>query len=74
VDIATKVQIYRIIAGLADEGLGVLLISSDLPEIIGMSDRIVVMRQQRVVGEVAGDEATEERLLAIASGVGERAA
>ncbi len=74
VDIATKVQIYRIIAGLADEGLGVLLISSDLPEIIGMSDRIVVMRQGHVVGEVAGDAATEERLLAIASGVGELAA
>ena len=74
VDVATKVQIYRIIANLADEGIGVLLISSDLPEIIGMSDRIVVMRHGRVVGEVAGDEATEERLLAIASGVGELAA
>jgi ABC-type sugar transport system ATPase subunit len=74
VDIATKVQIYRIIAGLADEGLGILLISSDLPEIIGMSDRIVIMRHGRVVGEVAGAEASEERLLAIASGVGELAA
>jgi ABC-type sugar transport system ATPase subunit len=74
VDVATKVQIYRIIADLADQGLAVLLISSDLPEIIGMSDRIVVMRQGRVVGEVPGGEATEERLLAIASGISELAA
>ena len=44
VDVATKVQIYQIIADLADRGLAVLLISSDLPEIIGMSDRIIVMR------------------------------
>ncbi len=69
VDVATKVQIYRIIAELADQGLAILLISSDLPEIIGMSDRIVVMRHGRVAGEVAASEATEERLLTIAAGV-----
>jgi ABC-type sugar transport system ATPase subunit len=69
VDVATKVQIYRIIADLADQGLAVLLISSDLPEIIGMSDRILVMRHGQVAGEVPGEEATEERLLAIASGI-----
>jgi ABC-type sugar transport system ATPase subunit len=74
VDVATKVQIYRIIAGLADEGLAVLLISSDLPEIIGMCDRIVVMRQGRIAGEVSAGEATEERLLSIASGVADQAA
>ena len=69
VDVATKVQIYQIIAALADEGRAVLLISSDLPEIIGMSDRILVMRLGRIVGEVPASDATEERLLAIASGV-----
>ena len=69
VDVATKVQIYQIIAALADEGRAVLLISSDLPEIIGMSDRILVMRLGRIVGEVPASAATEERLLAIASGV-----
>jgi ABC-type sugar transport system ATPase subunit len=74
VDVATKVQIYQIIAGLADEGRAVLLISSDLPEIIGMSDRIVVMRQGRIAGEVSAQQASEERLLAIASGVSELAA
>jgi ribose transport system ATP-binding protein len=69
VDVATKVQIYQIIAALADEGRAVLLISSDLPEIIGMSDRILVMRLGRIVGELPASAATEERLLAIASGV-----
>ncbi len=69
VDVATKVQIYQIIAALADEGRAVLLISSDLPEIIGMSDRILVMRLGRIAGEVPASAATEERLLAIASGV-----
>ena len=69
VDVATKVQIYQIIADLADRGLAVLLISSDLPEIIGMSDRIIVMRHGRVAGDVPAGEATEERLLTIASGV-----
>jgi ABC-type sugar transport system ATPase subunit len=74
VDVATKVQIYQLIGRLADEGLGVLLISSDLPEIIGMSDRIAVMRHGRIAGEVPRSEATEERLLSIASGVTEVAA
>ncbi len=69
VDVATKVQIYRIMADLAERGLGVLLISSDLPEIIGMSDRILVMRDGRIAGELGPAEATEERLLAVASGV-----
>jgi ABC-type sugar transport system ATPase subunit len=74
VDVATKVQIYRIMADLAERGLGVLLISSDLPEIIGMSDRILVMRDGRIAGELGPAEASEERLLAVASGVTELAA
>jgi ABC-type sugar transport system ATPase subunit len=74
VDVATKVQIYRLIGELAGEGLAVLLISSDLPEIIGMSDRILVMRRGRIAGEVMRGQATEERLLFIASGVTEQAA
>jgi len=69
VDIATKVQIYRVIGGLADEGRGVLLISSELPEILGMSDRILVMRDGVLAGELPRAQATEERLLAIAAGV-----
>jgi ribose transport system ATP-binding protein len=70
VDVATKVDIYRMTAALAERGVGILLISSELPEILGMSERVLVMRQGRVVGEFEGSRATEEALLAPAAGVG----
>jgi ribose transport system ATP-binding protein len=69
VDVATKVEIYHIINELAREGMGILLISSELPEILGMSDRALVMREGRIVGEFAKSQATEEILLASAAGV-----
>ncbi len=69
VDVATKVEIYRIINDLADQGVGVLLISSELPEILGMSDRALVMREGNLVGEFTRAQASEERLLACAAGV-----
>jgi ABC-type sugar transport system ATPase subunit len=69
VDVATKVEIYHIINDLALNGMGILLISSELPEILGMSDRALVMREGRLVGEFARSQANEERLLASASGV-----
>jgi ribose transport system ATP-binding protein len=69
VDVATKVEIYHIIGDLADRGMGILLISSELPEILGMSDRALVMREGRLVGEFARSEASEESLLASAAGV-----
>jgi ribose transport system ATP-binding protein len=69
VDVSTKVDIYRRIAALAERGVGILLISSELPEILGMSERVLVMRQGRVVGEFDGARATEEALLAPAAGV-----
>jgi len=69
VDVATKVEIYRLISDLADRGVGVLLISSELPEILGMSDRALVMREGALVGEFTRTQASEERLLACAAGV-----
>jgi ABC-type sugar transport system ATPase subunit len=66
VDVATKVEIYQIIRGLAEQGRAILLISSEMPEILGMSDRVLVMREGRVVGELTKAEVTEERLLALA--------
>jgi ribose transport system ATP-binding protein len=69
VDVATKVDIYRRIAALAERGVGILLISSELPEILGMSQRIMVMRRGRLVGEFDRARATEEALLAPAAGV-----
>ena len=63
IDIGAKTEIYAIIRQLADEGLGILLISSELPEILGLSDRILVMRRGRIVGEFDGEGATEEVIM-----------
>ena len=68
VDIGAKKDIYAVIARVAAEGAGVLLISSELPEILGLSNRILVMRKGRLVGEVPRDEATEHNLVARATG------
>ncbi|HEX4047043.1 MAG TPA: sugar ABC transporter ATP-binding protein [Elusimicrobiota bacterium] len=68
VDVGAKVEIYEVINGLTEKGLAVILVSSELPELIGMSDRIVMMRQGRVAGEFSRGEATQERLIAAALG------
>ena len=69
VDVATKHEIYNIIRDLADSGAAIMLISSELPEVIGLSDRIIVFREGRMAGEFMRYEATEENLLACAAGV-----
>ena len=69
VDIGTKVEIYNLIQKLAMSGVGVLLISSELTEILGMSDRVLVMRDGRLVGEFTNSECTEETILTCAAGV-----
>jgi L-arabinose transport system ATP-binding protein len=66
VDVGAKAEIYRIIDGLAAEGMALLVISSDLPEVLGLADRIVVMRAGQVAGELNRAEATEERVLTLA--------
>ena len=68
VDVGARAEIYRLVNRLTEEGLGVLMISSDLNEILGMSDRIVVMREGRTTGELARREATAERVMALATG------
>jgi ABC-type sugar transport system ATPase subunit len=69
VDVATKVEIYHLIGKLADGGAAIILISSELPEILGMSNRILVMQAGHVVGEFTKEQAGEENLLACATGV-----
>jgi ribose transport system ATP-binding protein len=69
VDIGAKVEIYHLINKLVEGGVGVLLISSEMPEVLGMSDRILVMREGRLVGNLGREEASEERLLQLAAGV-----
>lgn len=66
VDVATKVELHRIIRSLADAGKAVLVISSELAEILALADRIVVMREGQVAGELAAGAASAERVLALA--------
>jgi ABC-type sugar transport system ATPase subunit len=69
VDVGTKADVHRTISHLAAQGLTILLISSELPEILGMSDRVLVMREGRLVGELSRAEATQERVIAAAAGL-----
>ncbi len=66
IDVGAKAEIYRLIDDLANEGLGIMLISSELPEILGLSDRIYVMQNGRISGELDGKTATEEAVLGLA--------
>ncbi len=68
IDIGAKVAVHRMISDLAASGLGIVLISSDLPEILAMSDRILVLHEGRITAEIAHDEATEERVMVAATG------
>jgi rhamnose transport system ATP-binding protein len=68
IDIGAKVEVHRIISELAVAGLAILLISSDLPEVLAMSDRILVMHEGRLTAELARAEATEERVMLAATG------
>ncbi len=68
VDVQTKAEVHAMIADLAREGLAILLISSELPELLGMCDRIVVLREGRAVAEMTAEEATQERIVAAAAG------
>jgi len=65
IDVGAKSEFYQMICSFAKQGLGVILISSELPEIIGLSDRIIVMRNRRVSGEVMREDATEQKLLSL---------
>jgi rhamnose transport system ATP-binding protein len=73
VDVGTKADVHRTISRLAAQGLTILLISSELPEVLGMSDRILVMREGRLVAELSRAEATQERVIQAAAGIGEAA-
>ncbi|WP_130012201.1 sugar ABC transporter ATP-binding protein [Serinicoccus sediminis] len=70
IDVGAKHAIYELMRGLAADGVGILMVSSELPEVIGMSDRILVMRDGRLAGELPRG-ATEEDVLALATGAAE---
>ena len=73
IDVGAKYEIYCIINDLVKEGKSVIMISSELPEVIGMSDRIYIMNEGQFVGEMKASEATQENIMAciLQSGRGE---
>ncbi|MGG0658374.1 sugar ABC transporter ATP-binding protein [Rummeliibacillus pycnus] len=68
VDIGAKKEIYQIINNLAEQGVAILMISSELPEIIGMADRVLVMHEGKITGEVTKEEMTQEKIMYYATG------
>lgn len=68
IDVASKSEIHNLIAQLADHGLGVMMISSELPEILKMSDRVIVMHEGRITGVFEGSEKTAENIIRAATG------
>jgi len=67
VDVGAKFEIYQLMRQLADRGVAILMISSELVEILGMSDRILVMHEHQIVAEMARDQASEERIIELAT-------
>ncbi|MBX9737090.1 MAG: sugar ABC transporter ATP-binding protein [Phycisphaerales bacterium] len=67
IDVGTKTEIYRLVREAAEAGLAVLLVSSEMPELLALSDRVVVMCDGRLTGELRGEEMTQERILKLAT-------
>ena len=69
IDVGAKAEIHRLLRELARRGVGVIVISSEMPELIGLCDRVLVVREGRIAGELAADELGEEAIIMLASGV-----
>ncbi|WP_407357751.1 sugar ABC transporter ATP-binding protein [Microbacterium sp. LTA6] len=67
VDVGAKAEIHALLRDLARKGIGIVVISSEMPELIGVSDRVIVIREGETSGEVTGDDMTEENILSLAS-------
>jgi ribose transport system ATP-binding protein len=70
IDIGAKAEIYQIIKRLTEDGIAIILISSEMPELLGMSHRILVMNEGRITAELKDKEATQEKIFYYASGGG----
>jgi ABC-type sugar transport system ATPase subunit len=66
--VGAKVEIYNLMNSLVEKGIGVMMISSELPEILGMCDRILVMHQGTIQGELMREEATQEKIIFYTTG------
>lgn len=68
VDVGAKREIYGLMNELAERGVGIIMVSSDLSEILGVSDRVIVIREGEISGEVTREKATQENIMALATG------
>ena len=68
IDVGAKAEVHNMIRELADQGMAILCISSDLPEVLAMSDRVLVMREGRQMGILDGPQATQESIMSLAMG------
>lgn len=66
IDVGAKFEVYELMIKLAQQGIGVIMISSELPEVIGISDRVIIMREGKLSGELKGSDLTEEKILSYA--------
>lgn len=71
IDVGTKSEIHKLLSQMAKQGKGIIIISSEMPEVMGMSDNIIVMHEGRVTGKLNADEVTQEKILILASGQNE---
>lgn len=67
IDVAAKVEIYHLMNRLKQQGIAVMFVSSEMPEVMGIADRIIVMCDGRITGEIGSDEATQEKILTLAT-------
>ena len=74
IDVGTKAEVHRLMSELAGQGLAVLMISSELPEVLGMADRVLVMHEGRIARELSREEADEENVVRAATGQAQVAA
>jgi rhamnose transport system ATP-binding protein len=68
IDVGTKAEVHRLMSSLAADGIAIVMVSSELPEVLGMADRIVVLREGRIAAEIPRAEATEEAVMYAAMG------
>lgn len=67
IDIGTKTEVYKLIRAAADAGVAVVVVSSEMPELLSLSDRLIVMNQGTVAGELRGDDMTQTNILRLAT-------
>ena len=69
IDVGAKYEIYTIMNSLVERGMSIIMISSELPEVLGMSDRVMVMHEGELMGTLDRADATQERVMQLASGI-----